>query len=55
VAAAVLTTVKVLAALSTSVLVKVPVALGVPVMALATPLASTTLPTLVPLITAASF
>ncbi len=39
---------------STSVLVRVPVAVGVPGMALATPLASSTAAVLVPLMTAAS-
>ena len=39
---------------STSVLVSVPVAVGVPVLALATPPASVTAPVLVPAITAAS-
>ena len=40
---------------STSVLVSVPVAVGVPVLALATPPASVTAPVFVPEITAASF
>ncbi len=47
-------TVKLLAALSTSVSVSVPVAVGVPGVPLATPPASTTVPLEVPEITAAS-
>ena len=49
------TAVKAFTVPSTSVDVKVPVAVGVPEMALLTPPASITVPVLVPMITAASF